>query len=35
LRREIRSGKENRNKYEVPDIKMLERKKRWEGLNDF
>ena len=35
LRREIRNGEGNRKKYGVPDVKMLERKKRWKGLNDF
>jgi hypothetical protein len=28
LRREIRSGEENRKKYGVPDVKMSKRKKR-------
>ena len=32
---EIRSGEENRMKYGVPYVKMLERKKRWDGLNSF
>ena len=29
--REIRSGKENRKKYGVPDVKMLERNKKVGG----
>jgi hypothetical protein len=32
---EIRSREENRKKYGVPDVNILERKKRWEGLNSF
>jgi len=32
---EIRSREENRKKYGVPDVKILERNKRWEGLNSF
>jgi hypothetical protein len=26
---------ENKNKYGVSDVKILERKKRWESLNSF
>ena len=32
---EIRSREEKRKKYGVPDIKILEKKKRWEDLNSF
>ena len=35
LQTEIRSGEKNRKKYGVPDVKMPERNKRWEGLNSF
>jgi hypothetical protein len=32
---EIRSGEENRKEYGVPNVNKAERKKRWEGLNNF
>jgi len=32
---DIRSGEENKKKYRVPNIKMLERKKIWKCLNSF
>jgi hypothetical protein len=32
---EIRSGEENRKEYGVPNVNMVERKKKWEGLNNF
>jgi hypothetical protein len=31
----MRSGEENRKKYRVLDVKILDQKKRWEGLNSF
>jgi hypothetical protein len=32
---EIRSKEENRKKYRVLDVKIVEREKRWENLNSF
>ena len=32
---DTRSGEENRKQYGVPDVNMLEKKKRWKDLNSF